>query len=357
MADFMERNSPWREPARGGYAAASAIGLSGIERLRRAVQGLMAVPPIGRLTGMRPIEAGIGTCTFSMPASPWLQGPQGTFSGGVGALATDAALGASVMTALGAYTGAATSQICLNFLRPAGSRSERLVARGRLIHTTPTVGLSEVHLEDGYGRLLAHGTSRLFLSRIDPHKAAHAESLPEEAPPEGPFSTPDPWARPVEGHIRPPGSWRETSGLEWLRAGITGEQDPPPITLLTGSRPVEAEEGMAVFAMPAHEWLCSPERRVYGGATAMLAHDAMAAAIHTITPTGSAFATLDLTVNFVRPVPADGRDLRARGTVQHKGRTFVVASGEVINGDGKVVCTGTSSAMILSGRGFPGEES
>ena len=39
-------------------------------------------------------------------------------------------------------------------MRAGGPWSGRLTARGRLIHTTPTVGLSEVHVEDGEGRLL-----------------------------------------------------------------------------------------------------------------------------------------------------------------------------------------------------------
>jgi putative acetyltransferase len=32
----------------------------------------MVTPPIHRLIGLRPVEAGVGTCTFSTPASPWL---------------------------------------------------------------------------------------------------------------------------------------------------------------------------------------------------------------------------------------------------------------------------------------------
>jgi len=321
-----ERLPTSREPVRGGYPDPSFLALSGLERMRRAVKGAMPTPPIGHLIGLRPIEAGIGTCTFSMPASPWLQCHTGMFAGGVGALASDAALGASVLSGLEAWTGIATSQLCLNFLRPAGPWSGRIAARGRLVHTTRTVGLSEVHVEDGDGRLLAHGTSRVFLQRLQP------------------------------GTALPPSTWRETCGLDFVRALVAGKIGAPPIGVLLGSTIVEVEEGAVVFALPAHEWLCAPEARVYGGVTANLAHDAMACAVHTTLPKGTAYATLDLTVNFLRPVHADGRELRARGRVQHRGRTFAVAAAEVVNADGKVVATASSSSMVLSGRDFPGRE-
>jgi uncharacterized protein (TIGR00369 family) len=214
--------------------------------------------------------------------------------------------------------------------------------------------LSEVHLEDGHGRLLAHGTSRLFLTRVDPARLTTpvaTRTAEADAP-----STPDPYLRPVEGTILEPHVWHGMSGLEFGQAVISGEIGLPPIGHLTGSRPVEVGEGCAEFTMIAHEWLCTPEGRIYGGATAMLVHDAMAAATHAVLPKGTAYATLDLTVSFVRPVSGDGREVRARGRVLHQGRTFAVAAGEVVNAENKTVCTATSSAMILSGRGFPGED-
>lgn len=67
----------WREPVRGGYPGSALIGLSGLERLRAWVKGRMPNPPIHHLIGLRPVEVGIGTCTFLTPASPWLQGSIG----------------------------------------------------------------------------------------------------------------------------------------------------------------------------------------------------------------------------------------------------------------------------------------
>jgi hypothetical protein len=72
-------------------------GLSGLDRLRTWIKGRMVTPPIHHLIGLHPVEAGVGTCTFSTPASPWLAGHPGLYTGGVGALVADAALGGAVL--------------------------------------------------------------------------------------------------------------------------------------------------------------------------------------------------------------------------------------------------------------------
>ena len=348
MADFI-----WKEPVRGGYPGSASLGLSGLERLRAWVKGRMPTPPIQHLIGLHPVEVGIGTCTFSTPASPWLQSSVGFYTGGVGALAADAPLSGAIGSGLEPWTGLMTSQLCMNFLRPAGPWSGRLSARGRLIHTTPTVGLSEVHVEDGEGRLLAHGTSRCFLRRLEPAKTAESPSGDDIGVN---YETPDPYLRPFEGTVFPSSMMEHMTGLEWLRAIINGDVPNGPISLLLGHILVEADEGTATIAMPAHQWLCNAQANVYGGATAYMAHDTIAAAVQTTLPKATSHATLDLTVNFVRPIPADGGELRCRARVFHRGRTFAVAGAEVLNADGKTVATASSSLIILPGRPFPDQQ-
>jgi uncharacterized protein (TIGR00369 family) len=343
----------WKEPARGGYPGSAVMGLSGLERLRAFVKGRLPAPPIQHLIGLRPVEVGIGTCTCLTPASPWLQTQIGMYTGGVGALAADAALGGAIGSGLEPWTGLVTSQLSMSFLRPAGPWSGRLSARGKLIHTTPTVGLSEVHVEDGEGRLLAHGTSRCFLRRVEPTETTESSSADAVA---ANYETPDPYLRPFDGALSSAGILEHMTGLEWIRAIINGDYPPAPIHLLIGYRAVEVDEGTATLVLPAHEWLCNAQAMVYGGVTAYMAHDAMAGAVHSTLPKATSFATLDLTVNFVRPIPADGGELRTRGRVFHRGRTFAVAGAEVLNADGKTVATGSGSWIILPGRPFPDQQ-
>lgn len=340
----------WEEPVRGGYPDSSVLTLSGLERLRAWIKGQLPQPPVSHLLGLRPIEAGIGTCTFSTPASPWLASHGGHYTGGIGAIAADAALGCAVLSGVEPWAGVTTSQLSMSFLRPAGPWSGRLTARGKLIHTTPTVGLSEVHIEDGEGRLLAHGTSRCFIQRFEPFETEPFVATAPEAPS---YDTSDPYLRPVQGTVVPQDTWKEMSGLAFVRALQTGEVGFAPIGALLGGRVVEAGEGVVTMSMPNHEWLCNAARMVYGGVTANLAHDAMALAIQSTLPKSTTYATLDLTVNFVRPIPPDGGELVARGRVFHRGRTFAVTGAEIFNSKGKTVATASASWMVLEGRPFP----
>jgi uncharacterized protein (TIGR00369 family) len=119
---------------------------------------------------------------------------------------------------------------------------------------------------------------------------------------------------------------------------------------LFGVRPTEAGEGSATFVLPATQWLCSPLAKVEGGVIAMLADSALASAIQTTLPAGSALAMIDLKVNFLRPAQADNHDLVSQGIVVHRGRTMAVANADVTNADGKTVALATGSALILPGR-------
>jgi uncharacterized protein (TIGR00369 family) len=124
------------------------------------------------------------------------------------------------------------------------------------------------------------------------------------------------------------------SGLEVFQAQQAGELPNPPIHYLTGCRVADVKHGEAVFALPAHQWLSSPQRTVQGGVLAMLAETALGCAIPTATPAGTAVAAIDLKVNYLRPALADGRDLLGHGRVRHIGRTIAVAESEVMNADG-----------------------
>jgi uncharacterized protein (TIGR00369 family) len=343
------------EPVRGGYSDPSVLGFNGLERMRLTVAGRTPAPPIHHLTGLKPIDCGPGSSTFSMPASPWWQTPAGLFSAGTMAFVADAPLGTAIATALPPGRLLVTSDLSMNYLRPASVRSGELIGRATLIHIGKRVALSEIRVEDAGGRLLGHGTTRCFL--FDPLPVVPEPPDPASLPVyRSHHDTPDPWRRDVEGAPVPQEAWDEHSGLDVYRALISGELPPPPIHHLTGGRFTEVEEGRAVFTQPATEWLNSPARAMYGGAIAWIVDTALAAAVHTTVRARAVFAPLDLKVNFVRPVFPDMRDLTADARVTHRGRSLVVASCELRNADGKPVAVGTSSSIILPGRQWSGAE-
>ena len=64
------------------------------------------------------------------------------------------------------------------------------------------------------------------------------------------------------------------------------------------------------------------------------------------TPDGFHAVTAQLNVNFTRPV-SRGEVLEATGRVLHAGSQTAVASGEVRNGNGKLVATATGTFLFL----------
>jgi uncharacterized protein (TIGR00369 family) len=264
------------------------------------------------------------------------------------AFLADAPLGAAISTALPRGKVLTTSDLTMSFLRPASVESGRLVARSRLIQAGRSLGLSEVTVEDADGRVLAHGTTRCFLFQpITPIPDPPTE-LEKYAP--RTYDSPDPHERPAPGEVLPQEVWDRMTGLEILRGLMSQELPRPPFSYFTGGRWIEADEGRAAFAMPMTEWMNSPALRIYGGTIAMLADIALVGAVQTTVPARTAFSPLDLKVHFVRPVSADGRDVVARGTVVHRGRTLAVATAELLNADDKVVALASGSSLILPDR-------
>lgn len=337
----------WREPVRGGYPDPTLSALAGIEQLRAELSGKSPRSPLCHLVGMKLTEVGAGKATFTMPASPWLVSPQGLISVGMLAVLADGPLGCAIQTALPPATAYTTSELSLRVVRPA-QVGTTLTAKGHLVHAGRRIALSEVLIEDAAGRLVAHGSSLCFV--FPP--ASPPPSSPSSPQPacEAEYATPDPYLRPVVGEVTPQTVWDKMSGLEMLTASLAGALPAPPTRYLMGLRLVDAAQGKAAFTLPASQWLCPPTGKVEGGMIAMLADAALAGAIMTVTPARTAMASIDLKVNFLRPGIADGRELLARGSVAHAGRTIVVAHSEVVNVDGKHVAVATGSALLVPGR-------
>jgi uncharacterized protein (TIGR00369 family) len=339
----------WREEVRGGYPDPRLLGLPGRERLETWGIGRTPAPPLTRLTGAKITEVGSGTAGADMPASGWLLNSAGAIGGGTLAIVADIAFGCSIQTELGPGIPYTTAELSMTFLRPA-KLGCTLSAGGQAIHVGRSVALSEAFvIEEGSERLIAHGTSRCaVLPPIEPLPEPPGDLPP--VPPDGNEDT-DPYRRPwPTDKVVPQQTWDRLSGKEIIARQQKGELPPPPIHDLTGIRLDEFGDGTATMRLPATEWLTSPARTVQGGVIAMLADMTMLIAVETTAPAGTAFAGLDLKVNYLRPVSPDGRDLTARAAVVHAGRTIVITRAEIDNAEGKPVALATGSAMYLPGR-------
>jgi uncharacterized protein (TIGR00369 family) len=342
----------WQERAKGGYPDPSFLALPGEQRMGAARRGLIPYSPMGYLTELQMTEGSRGRSTFSMPASPWFANSSGLISGGVLGIIGDAALGSVVHSDVGPGQAMTTAELSMSFLRPVlPAAGKAITGSGQLIHRGRSLGISEAFLFDDGDQLISHGTTRCTV--FPP-----VEPLPD--PPEDgartvegdpPGSAPDdPLRRELEGEVLPQEEFERRGGLELLRAVIAGDLPRPPIYHLTGLRLTDAAEGTATIELPCSKWLSTSAGTVQGGFTAMLAESAMGAAALSTVEAGTAIASLDLKVNYLRPVFPDGRPIVARARILHRGRTLAIASVEITNAEGKQVALATGSSMYLPGR-------
>jgi len=343
----------WEEPVRGFYTdPGQFVTLSGLDLLRSMLESGLG-PPVRYLFGLAPTSVEPGGVTFTMPVTDWLLFPQGVVSGATLAILVDAPLGCAVQTALPPATPFTTAEISLRFLRTIVPQSGTLTAKGRLIHAGQSTGVSLVEVTDQAGRLVAVTSTRCaILPRVEAPWEVVEQALknpPRVREPDWP--SPHPYERPVAGEVLAQDIWDGMDGLSVLRSLIAGDLPGPPLARFCGIAPVQAQAGETTWTMPASQWLCAPvQGRLYGGAIAMLAGTAIDGTVQTTLPAGTAFAPVDLKVYFLRPVSPDGRDLRARGTVIHRGRSVAIGTSEVFDSGGKKVAVATGSAVILPGR-------
>jgi molybdopterin converting factor subunit 1 len=128
---------------------------------------------------------------------------------------------------------------------------------------------------------------------------------------------------------------------------LVGNQVPqlPGYVDLLGMRPLSAEPGHVRMEFIASEQFLNPAGLVQGGfITAMLDDTMGPAAIAQLGP-GHFAPTLELKVNFLRPV-GPGR-LVADGRVVHMGKSVAFLEGSLADEDGNVVATATATVRVV----------
>ena len=126
-----------------------------------------------------------------------------------------------------------------------------------------------------------------------------------------------------------------------------GEVPPSPIAELVGFRLIEVRPGEAILTMEAHERHANPMGTLHGGVLCDIADAAMGCAYASTLEDGESFTTLELKINFLKPVWSDG--LKAIGRVVQRGKTVGLADCTVTNSKGERVAYATSTCMTLRG--------
>jgi len=143
--------------------------------------------------------------------------------------------------------------------------------------------------------------------------------------------------------------------LELMRKVMRGEAPPPPIATLIGFRIASVEPGRAVLELETSDRHTNPMGTVHGGVLCDIADAAMGIAYASTLGEGETFTTLELKINFLKPVRK--ARLQAEGRVVKGGRTVGLAECDVTDEGGSLVARATSTCMTLRGEEAHGRES
>ena len=112
---------------------------------------------------------------------------------------------------------------------------------------------------------------------------------------------------------------------------------------------MEVDAGRAVFEMEAGPQHANPMGTLHGGILCDIADAAMGIAYASTLGEGESFTTLELKINFFKPVwPREAR--RAQGRIVKRGRTVGMAECDVFDETGSLVATRLEHVHDASGR-------
>ena len=138
-----------------------------------------------------------------------------------------------------------------------------------------------------------------------------------------------------------------TKMLDCSEAIIRGNAPPPPIARLIGFNLISVKPGEAVVEFQATEAHANPMGTLHGGVLCDIADAAMGIAYSANLDEDESFTTLELKINFLKPVWQ--ARLRAVGRVVKQGRTVGLVECDITDERGSLVARATSTCMTLRG--------
>jgi len=122
---------------------------------------------------------------------------------------------------------------------------------------------------------------------------------------------------------------------------------PAPVAELIGFEVPEAGNGRTVVTLEAGPRHFNPMGTLHGGILCDIADTAMGVAFASTLAPGETFTTVELKINYLRPVRE--AKLRAEGRVVERGRTIGYVECEVSDENGRLIAKSSSTCLVLRG--------
>jgi uncharacterized protein (TIGR00369 family) len=127
----------------------------------------------------------------------------------------------------------------------------------------------------------------------------------------------------------------------------SGEPASPPIAALIGFTLSAVSPGKAVIELSAGPQHANPMGTLHGGVLCDIADAAMGVAYASTLAEGETFATLELKINFLKPVWT--AKLRATGRIVKRGKTLGLLECDITDEHQGLVARASSTCMTLRG--------
>lgn len=138
-----------------------------------------------------------------------------------------------------------------------------------------------------------------------------------------------------------------TTAIERIRKFQRGELPSGPISALLGLEIIAVEHGRLVLEMESGPEFANPMGTLHGGIITALADSAMGLAYASTLGDAESFTTLELKINFLKPVWS-GR-LSAEAQLKKGGSTVGLVECDVRDAGGSLVAYAVSTCMTLRG--------
>ncbi len=137
------------------------------------------------------------------------------------------------------------------------------------------------------------------------------------------------------------------SGRAYLEK-LMREQGAAPFGVLLGIFLTHVGDGTVTFEAEPSKEHYNPQNVVHGGFAATMLDSALGCAVHSRLKAAMSYTTLELKVNYVRPMTAGTGKVRCTAEIVHFGKRTATAEARLHDAKGKLIAHGSTTCMIFS---------
>lgn len=138
----------------------------------------------------------------------------------------------------------------------------------------------------------------------------------------------------------------DMSGLEYLTGIVDGTIVAPPVAQVMDIAVVSAEQGRVRFTMPVKEFFTNHLGVLAGGILSTVMDSALGCAVLSLVKPDDDIVTLDLNIDFLRPIRRDSGPVTVNAEVVSLGRSRALSTCQAIDVEGRVCAIGKSNCLI-----------